>query len=229
MQWEQRRRRTGLCSFTSYYVGRPSMRVVDETYSETVFELQPDQIKARAPLAPRQAAAAAGSFGGFASFSLTACSKHASRELHLSAVLVLAPLALSALHKGLTCLQLPDTLPRCAAGYGSNEERTVELAGLLCQPSNSLPAHCMQAAEQALHGLIASGCTCIVHRIIIGHRAQRCVATWGAGTALSCRTSPCICWDTAEGVFVCAHVRLCLQRRQEQHFMDASTAFKPGT
>ena len=51
MQWEQRRRRTGLCSFTSYYVGRPSMRVVDETYSETVFELQPDQIKARAPLA----------------------------------------------------------------------------------------------------------------------------------------------------------------------------------
>lgn len=47
MQWEQRQRRTGLCSFTSYYVGRPSMRVVDEAYSETVFELQPDQIKAR--------------------------------------------------------------------------------------------------------------------------------------------------------------------------------------
>ena len=37
-----------LCSFTSYYVGRPSMRVVDETYFETVFELQPDQIKVRA-------------------------------------------------------------------------------------------------------------------------------------------------------------------------------------
>ena len=47
MQWEQRRRRTGLCSFTSYYVGRPTTRVVDETYSETVYELQPDQIKAR--------------------------------------------------------------------------------------------------------------------------------------------------------------------------------------
>ena len=57
MQWEQRRRRTGLCSFTSYYVGRPSMRVVDETYSETVFELQPDQIKARAPPAQHQVGA----------------------------------------------------------------------------------------------------------------------------------------------------------------------------
>lgn len=51
MQWEQRRRRTGLCSFTNYYVGRPSMRVVDEAYSETVFELQPDQIKVRPDIA----------------------------------------------------------------------------------------------------------------------------------------------------------------------------------
>ncbi|KAK9845844.1 hypothetical protein WJX81_004061 [Elliptochloris bilobata] len=45
VQWEQRRRRTGLCSFSNYYVGRPTMRVVEEAYSETVFELQPDQIK----------------------------------------------------------------------------------------------------------------------------------------------------------------------------------------
>ena len=48
VQWEPRRRR-GLCGFTTHYVGRPTTRVVDEAYSETVYELQPDQIKARCP------------------------------------------------------------------------------------------------------------------------------------------------------------------------------------
>ena len=42
--WEKRRRRTGLCHFSDYYVGRPALRSTTESYKETVFELQPDQI-----------------------------------------------------------------------------------------------------------------------------------------------------------------------------------------
>ena len=42
--WEKRRRRTGLCHFSDYYVGRPALRSTTEFYKETVFELQPDQI-----------------------------------------------------------------------------------------------------------------------------------------------------------------------------------------
>ena len=44
--WEKRRRRTGLCHFSDYYVGRPALRSTTESYKETVFELQPDQIMA---------------------------------------------------------------------------------------------------------------------------------------------------------------------------------------
>ena len=45
--WEKRRRRTGLCHFSDYYVGRPALRSTTESYKETVFELQPDQIMVR--------------------------------------------------------------------------------------------------------------------------------------------------------------------------------------
>ena len=42
--WEKRTRRTGLCSWSDYYVARPEQRAITESYSETVFELRPAQV-----------------------------------------------------------------------------------------------------------------------------------------------------------------------------------------
>lgn len=55
--WEKRRRRTGLCRYSEYYVGRPSSRATSTTVKETVFDANPDQIKVLCfhwslPLAP---------------------------------------------------------------------------------------------------------------------------------------------------------------------------------
>lgn len=47
--WEKRRRRTGLCNYSDYYVGRPAHRATTQSYKETVFELRPEQITVRAP------------------------------------------------------------------------------------------------------------------------------------------------------------------------------------
>jgi hypothetical protein len=43
--WEKRKRYIGLCRYSEYYVGRPALRTTTELYKETVFELQPDQVK----------------------------------------------------------------------------------------------------------------------------------------------------------------------------------------
>lgn len=43
--WEKRRRYVGLCRYSEYYVGRPASRSTTQLYKETVFELQPEQIK----------------------------------------------------------------------------------------------------------------------------------------------------------------------------------------
>ena len=42
--WEKRTRRTGLCSWSDYYVARPEQRSITESYKETVFELRPEQV-----------------------------------------------------------------------------------------------------------------------------------------------------------------------------------------
>ena len=41
-QWEKRYR-NGLCRIGEYYVGRPVVRTVQETYTQTEFEMQPDK------------------------------------------------------------------------------------------------------------------------------------------------------------------------------------------
>lgn len=52
--WEKRRRRTGLCRYSDYYVGRPAQRTTEQRYSETVFELRPEQVTVRpSPMALR--------------------------------------------------------------------------------------------------------------------------------------------------------------------------------
>ena len=52
--WEKRRRRTGLCHYSDYYVGRPAQRTTEQHYSETVFELRPEQVTVRpSPMALR--------------------------------------------------------------------------------------------------------------------------------------------------------------------------------
>ena len=45
--WEKRRRRTGLCHYSEYYVGRPSTRAATTTVKETVFDANPSQIRVR--------------------------------------------------------------------------------------------------------------------------------------------------------------------------------------
>lgn len=47
--WEKRTRRTGLCSWSDYYVARPEQRSITESYKETVFELRPEQVMVSRP------------------------------------------------------------------------------------------------------------------------------------------------------------------------------------
>ena len=47
--WEKRTRRTGLCSWSDYYVARPEQRSITQSYNETVFELRPEQVVVNRP------------------------------------------------------------------------------------------------------------------------------------------------------------------------------------